>query len=144
MGAREDKLLWYSYHKPNMFESFIYDWSSPHDKSLLCKIAIAPQVIWITRKTTKRKTNIFLDRWYMACKRVIMITCVMFQSSQYHWDTVTEQLTAEHRIYDDGCPVRHKVDGSAWRMQLVISNGRLSVEWTYSCYRRDIESTTDQ
>jgi len=44
--------------------------------------AITPQVMFTARKT--RKMNMFLDLWYTACNRAIMMTCTMFQSSQYH------------------------------------------------------------
>jgi hypothetical protein len=37
-------------------------------------------------KLTMRKKSIFLDCWYMACNRVIIMTCMICQLlGQYHW-----------------------------------------------------------
>jgi hypothetical protein len=47
--------------------------------------AITPQVAFTARKITTRKISMILDLWYMACNRAIMMTCIVFQSSQYHW-----------------------------------------------------------
>ena len=48
---------------------------------VFCIALITPLAIVKGRKITTRKMRIFLDRWYMACNRVIMMTCTTFQSS---------------------------------------------------------------
>jgi hypothetical protein len=40
------------------------------------------------RRITMRKASIFLDPWYMAYSRVVMIACIIPQSGQDHWSIV--------------------------------------------------------
>jgi len=93
----------------------IYDWSLPPARLLLCITPITPQVIWMAIKITTRKKRICLDRWYMAYNRTITITCIIFQSKWYHWDAAAEELTTNHNVYNEGCPVWYEVHDHAWK-----------------------------
>lgn len=59
---------------------FIRNRSSPHDILLLWIMTITVEASVIVRKVTTRNMSIFIDRWYMACSRVIMMTWTTFQS----------------------------------------------------------------
>jgi hypothetical protein len=61
-----------------------------------------------------RNIRIFLDGWYMACNRVIMMTCSIFQSSQYHWVFASTKLTPQHDKYHKTCPIQYGVYNIAW------------------------------
>jgi hypothetical protein len=67
-----------------------------------------------------RKMSIFLDRWYIACIRIMMMTCiVIFQSSQYQ-SSATNELTAQHGIDDDGDPSKHHEYDKTWKPKLLM------------------------
>jgi hypothetical protein len=74
VDARQDEHLWYSSHKPFVLKSFSLNWSSPDEVWLVIMTRITPLVIVRAKKIATRKMSIFLDRWYMACSRMIMIT----------------------------------------------------------------------
>ena len=88
MGAREDELIWCSSHQSDTLKYLIRNWSL-HPKKCPPVICITPsttQAIWRARKNTTRKMSNFRDCWYMACNRTIVMTWMIFQSSQYYWD----------------------------------------------------------
>jgi hypothetical protein len=91
-------------------------WSSLPDQPFICIAIITIDAISKARKITQRRTSTLQDRWYMAYKRMIMMTCIIYQSSQcYRWDSATEQLTTQHEICDNTHPVRGDVKDEAWK-----------------------------
>lgn len=83
IGAGKDELLCIS-DEPDALKSFDHDLSLRPTVSLFPITAITPQVIVTASKIETRKASIFLDCWYIACNRAIMITSMVFQSTQYH------------------------------------------------------------
>jgi hypothetical protein len=57
----------------------------------------------------------------MAYNRVIMITCSMFQSSQYHQSIAARWLTAQQGSYGNICHIYCVVCDIAWNTQSVIT-----------------------
>jgi hypothetical protein len=49
---------------------------------MLSTTLITTQAIWTVMNIPERDTSIFLDRSYMAYKRMIKMTCMLFESSQ--------------------------------------------------------------
>jgi hypothetical protein len=47
------------------------------------------------------------------------MTCMMYSLSQYHRGTATEQLTAQHGIYDKRHPQLYHVNNGAWKTRLL-------------------------
>lgn len=92
ISTRKDELLsaWKSTREPSMPRYFIHNQSLLSEPSLLIFPVITPKTIVTARKITTRETRIFLDCWYMAYSRTMMITCTIFQSSRHSWGTVTE------------------------------------------------------
>jgi hypothetical protein len=116
MGAGEDELLYNPSHELATW-SFIRNWSSPPEIWLFSIAPIAAKVIVIATKVIMRKMIIFLD-WYMACNRVMMMTCVIFQSSQYHWAKALPAavwLTIHHGIQNEACITMCEDNNSAWK-----------------------------
>lgn len=46
--------------------------------------SITEEAAMTAKKVAMRKMNIFFDRWYMACNRMITMAYMIFQSSQYY------------------------------------------------------------
>lgn len=71
----------------------INSWNLPPEVRRLVIPDNTPPAIVRARKSATRKMSIFLEHWYIAYNRVIMMTWKIFQSGQYNWDTSTEELT---------------------------------------------------
>jgi len=57
-------------------------WSVPPEVCIVVITTITPSKILKARKMTMRNIRIFLDGWYMAYNRVMMMTCSMIRSTR--------------------------------------------------------------
>jgi hypothetical protein len=109
--------------------------NAPPEVCIVIITATTPSKMLTARKVTMRNIRIFLDSWYMACNRVMMMTCSMFQSS--HWVLASTKLTPQHCNYHNTCPIQCGVYNIAWRIQSVTSPGWHTLQkdshlWKYS------------
>ena len=108
MHAGKDELFWCLCHQPGALKPLINDQSLPLEICLLC---ITPNTSTLTickaMKFIIRKKSIFLDCWYMACNRVIIMTCMIYQLlNQYYRGTAVDS-NSPPTIADTMKPVQY-------------------------------------
>jgi hypothetical protein len=83
------------------FEVFYGNWNIPQEKRRIANTASSTQANVRVGKIALRRKRIFLDCWYMAYNRAIIMTCKKSQSniSGAH----SQGLTAENGIYEEIC-----------------------------------------